>query len=140
MKPSKTLLNKLLSESSFDPRSPGPYKPIVDMNDPKFLRQRAMELLHEAEWSDSDLKMKQAISFLALARCLVQKSPEPGKKPRPAVNPNTRPADLSEAIKQARGSFESPTQRVAFAKDSIETKEEIAIEKSSIPKTKKQFN
>jgi hypothetical protein len=81
------MLRKKISESVFDPRAKGPMKPIVDMNDPKFIRQQVIMLLHEAEWSkNSDEKMKQAISLLALARCFAS---TPASAAKRKVNPQT---------------------------------------------------
>lgn len=85
---SKTQLNKILAESSFDPRKPGPYKAVVDMNDARFLRQRAIELLYEAETHDTDTKVKQAITFLALSRAFKEENKR--AKIRRIVNPQTR--------------------------------------------------
>ncbi len=87
---SKTALKKILAESIFDPREKGPMKPIVDMADPHFLRQRAIQLLHEVEWSDQpDDCICMAISLLALARWFGSRTTDP-KSPEYPKNPYTR--------------------------------------------------
>jgi len=86
---SRTQLNKILAESLFDPRKPGQYKAVVDMNDAKFLRQRAIELLTEAEWSENgDDKVRQAITFLAVSRCFKQPT-KVLNHPHHPINPDT---------------------------------------------------
>lgn len=72
--PSQTSIRKVLSESAFDPRVPGPLKVIADTGNVEYLVTRAIEFLREGQYGadatrpmDRD-KLTQAISLLALAK------------------------------------------------------------------------
>lgn len=62
MKTSLTQIRKILSQSAFNPRKPGPMKVIADVGDPNYYRQRALELITH----DGKQNIKQAIGLLAL--------------------------------------------------------------------------
>ena len=77
------LIQKYLYESVFNPKLPGPLQIIVDIHDSNYYEVRAIELIQEARLinnhepkkiNDNEakeiyhIKMKQAISLLALAR------------------------------------------------------------------------
>ena len=69
--PSLTEVRKILRQTAFDPRIPGPMRIIVDVDDPRYFRQRAVELIREAEYyppSHYDKKLKQATQLITLAR------------------------------------------------------------------------
>lgn len=61
MLPSKTAIKKILMESAFDPRKPGPMKVIADIRNHDYYKLRAIELIHEG-------RLIEAISVLAMAR------------------------------------------------------------------------
>jgi hypothetical protein len=47
---SKTKLNKFFSDKvAYDPRNPGPMKPIVDAANNSYYRQRAIECIHSGD-------------------------------------------------------------------------------------------
>lgn len=76
-KPGQKQLQKLLTESVFNPDSIGPLKIIADLRNAGYCEIRAIELIQEARLTpfvpDGDNshyhdKIKQAISLLVLAR------------------------------------------------------------------------
>jgi len=55
--------------ATFDPRSPGPMKIVVEMATPSYCELKAVELITEARQGHGDRveKLTQAMSLLALA-------------------------------------------------------------------------
>ncbi len=83
MKPSKQSIRKILMDSLFDPRDKAtPFSIVVDMNDPKYLENRAIEMIREAQIcqpaEEYNEKIVRAISLLALSRAM--REPEKKKK------------------------------------------------------------
>lgn len=75
-------LKKLLDESTFNPKNPGPMSVVVALNDPSYCETKAVELVMEAKKSLTGIpslfiyhdKLIQAISLLALARAMRRNS------------------------------------------------------------------
>jgi len=63
MKVSLTKIREILRKCQFNPRKPGPMKIIADMDDAKYYRLRAIELISTAA---TDKQIQQAIGLLAL--------------------------------------------------------------------------
>lgn len=75
----KTLIKKILKQSEFDPRQNGPLSTILAdfRNDPKYLEDRAIEFLREAQLvtAKEDMpvyieKSQKAICLLVMARAV----------------------------------------------------------------------
>jgi len=85
------MIQKILREAQFNPKSPGTMRMIAGMEDPSYYEKRAIELIHESgadrltalscELAKSDdkaqhyrngyhQKMNKAIQLLALARII----------------------------------------------------------------------
>jgi hypothetical protein len=89
---SKTAIDGIFKDCKFDPRSPGPMKAIADMHDPDFFRKRAIECLHEAEYSNPIEGCVKAVKLLALAIFYYKAvgTPAHRREPQLPVNKDTR--------------------------------------------------
>lgn len=64
----KKLIAQILRDSVFSPTEPGPLKVIAEVGDPRYYKQRAIEMIHtsvDTPFAGDEIQM--AISLLALA-------------------------------------------------------------------------
>ena len=62
----KTDLKRILAKAAIDPKAPGVWKIIADC-DQNYLRQRAIELLSEAEFHEFDNNLNKALTMISIA-------------------------------------------------------------------------
>jgi len=73
--PSQTSLRKVLAESAFDPRVPGPLKVIADNDNVFYLTERAIEFVREGQQggpTEYEEGLTKAIGLLALAKLRIR--------------------------------------------------------------------
>lgn len=119
MKKSPTIsvrnLRKLLNES-LPSKEAIHLRPILEINDPKYFQQRAMEALNQAlQMAKPDKELKLAITLLALARLKIQEPKPPKVKvPKSAI---TQEDDRSKYTRPECSKVTCPTFSECFQKD-----------------------
>jgi hypothetical protein len=77
-----TEIRKILAESVVNPKNPSKWKIIADMRFTTFL-DLAVEKIKNAEFTNTDESIKEAITLLAMARCAHRSQGVVERKPRP---------------------------------------------------------
>ncbi len=68
-------ISRLLAESGFNPKKPGPMKIISEIDNIDYYRGKAIELINTSILSNKPHDcLRDAISVLILARCLLEKN------------------------------------------------------------------
>lgn len=65
--PSSKQLKQTLNRSLINPREPGPMQMILEVNDPRYYQQRAMELIRDNLQKHNPENLIRAVTLLALA-------------------------------------------------------------------------
>jgi hypothetical protein len=114
----KTQIRSLLLESAFDPKIPGPLASILESSDPKYLMQRAVEMIRSAQLPGAKINdirnnIKVALSLLAMARALSEPAEVKAKKKKSEV-----PKNIDQLMNH---SYDSASGRMvnAFPADSL---------------------
>lgn len=107
----KNLIQKLLSESKFDPRNNPAMSIIIEMNNPDYLEGKAVELIYTAQQAlivapdkpeEYHNRISQAISILVLARA--QRSVKNGAfKTKPQKRARSRNPKRNNSVSGTEG-------------------------------------